>query len=156
MTVTAFTGHRPNKLGGYSRPVLHSLVVLAEQALDDFAVSKAIVGMALGWDQAVTQACVNRRVPFVAAIPFVGQESRWPDESRQTYARLMAQAESVVTVSPGGYSAAAMHRRNEWMVDHAVRLVSLHDGTNGGTGACVNYARSRGVEVCNMWPFWQG
>lgn len=154
MTVTAFTGHRPNKLGGYSPLVFQRLVALGEQALSDFTVSKAIVGMALGWDQAVAQACINRSVPFVAAIPFVGQESLWPKESRETYARLIAQAGALVTVSPGEYSAASMHRRDRWMVDNGQRLIALYDGSPSGTGKTVDYAHSVGVEVCNMWPFW--
>lgn len=155
MTVAAFTGHRPNKLGGYGPFVFQRLVKVAERALIDVGVSKAIVGMALGWDQAVAQACVNRGVPFIAAVPFVGQESLWPADSRQTYSQLIAAAESVEICSPGGYSKRAMHVRNEWMVDHADLLIALHDGTQGGTGACINYAHSRNVEVVNMWPFWQ-
>lgn len=154
MTDTAFTGHRPNKLGGYSEAVTDRLIALGERALRDFGVSRGIVGMALGWDMAVAQSCVNLGIPFVAAIPFAGQESRWPTESQRRYHALLALADSVEIISPGSYSNAAMHRRNEWMVDHSQRLVSLHDGSPGGTGSCVKYAQSRQVEVCNMWPFW--
>lgn len=154
MSVTSFTGHRPDKLGGYSPAVTDRLIALGERALRDLGVTEAIVGMALGWDMAVAQAAINLQIPFVAAVPFEGQESRWPDASQLRFRELLAQAARVVIVSSGGYSPRKMHTRNEWMVDNSQRLVALHDGSSGGTGSCVKYARSRRVEVCNMWPFW--
>jgi hypothetical protein len=36
--------------------------------------------MARGWDLALAKAAVELGLPLFAAIPFVGQESRWPAE----------------------------------------------------------------------------
>ncbi|WP_206759019.1 hypothetical protein [Anabaena azotica] len=45
-------------------------------------------------------------------------------------------------------------KRNEWMVDQCHRLVALHDGSTGGTGNCVNYAKSKKVHIVNLWKSW--
>ena len=45
-----------------------------ERARPDAVIS----GMALGWDQAVARATADLGIPWVAAITFEGQESKWP------------------------------------------------------------------------------
>jgi len=61
-------------------------------------------------------------------------------------------ADGVVVVSEGGYSARNMQRRNEWMVDHSDKVLAVWDGSNGGTGNCVAYARSIGREIIRIDP----
>lgn len=96
--------------------------------------------MALGVDQDFAWLCTELSIPFTAALPFVGQEDNWPKHSQEWYEWLLIRADDVVVVSPGGYSAAKMQVRNEWMVDHCEKLLAVWDGTGGGTGNCVNYA----------------
>jgi uncharacterized phage-like protein YoqJ len=153
MTVIAATGHRPDKLGGHTNMARLALGGLATEYLNRVRPSRMIVGMALGWDQAVAGACVALDIPFVAAVPFEGQESRWPPEAQKLYRWLLTMAEDVEVVSafPG---ARAMQFRNEWMVDQAEAVVALHDGSWGGTFNCVEYARKRGVPVENLWARW--
>ena len=107
--------------------------------------------MALGWDTAWAISALRLGVPLVAAVPFAGQESRWPPEARARYRALLAAAAEVVVVSPGGYSAEKMQIRNRWMVDRCDALVALWDGGAGGTAGCVAYARSVGRPVFNLW-----
>lgn len=54
--ILAVTGHRPNKLGGYSKQAYRKLVKIAEVNLKKLNPDKVISGMALGWDQALAQA----------------------------------------------------------------------------------------------------
>lgn len=157
--VVAFTGHRPDKLGGYGNQTRLALGGLATEYLAQLRPAKAIVGMALGWDQAGAAACIALDIPFIAAVPFDGQEARWPAEAQARYRRLLAAAEHVeiVTQEPC-YSDhlvnVAMQRRNEWMVDRATRLAALWDGSWGGTFNCIQYARRRGVPIDNQWRRW--
>lgn len=111
--------------------------------------------MALGWDMAGAQAAVNLQIPFIAAVPFLGQENRWPVASQTQYHRLLAAARHVVVVSPGRYSAAKMIVRDHWMVDNCHRLCALFDGSPSGTGKTVEYARGR-VPIDNLWSHWAG
>jgi uncharacterized phage-like protein YoqJ len=140
--IVSFTGHRPNKLGGYKadNPLQNVIRAKLRQALLEIAPDRAISGMALGVDQWAADACIDLRIPFTAAIPFSGQDSKWSDEAREDYLRLLKAAERVVIVSPGEYAAKKMQIRNQWMVDNSDKLIAVWDGTDGGTANCVRYA----------------
>lgn len=157
MKTYAVTGHRPPKLGGYSPRAHQRLRAFATTVLQDVALKvpqfTVITGMALGWDQAVAQACVDIGIPFIAAVPFTEQASRWPAESQDRYEILLNQAHSIHVVAPT-YSAVAMQQRNQWMVDHSDKLWALWDGSDGGTGNCVTYARSISHPMHNLWSRW--
>lgn len=152
--ILAATGHRPPKLGGYSDGVQRELMALAIDYCLDAPPSQIISGMALGWDQAVAEAAIECGIPFIAAIPFEGQERRWPVESQHRYRQLLAAAASVEIISPYP-GARAMQQRNEWMVDRADRIVALWDGSWGGTFNCVEYANRVRVPVDNLWHRWK-
>lgn len=140
--VVAFTGHRPNKLGGYGPSATQDRVrAKLREVLGGLRPTWGISGMALGVDQWAAEVCVEMQVPFTAAVPFNGQESRWPEDSQRRYRELLAKASDVVVVSDGGYEAWKMQRRNQWMVDNADVLVAVWDGSPGGTANCVKYAR---------------
>lgn len=151
----AVTGHRPNKLGNeYSMdgPVSNRL----SSSLADFVLSQKpemlISGMALGVDMLFAKVAIEHNIPFTAAVPFIGQEQRWPQSSRDVYDRILSRASEVVVVCPGGYSAFKMQKRNEWMVDHCDLLVAVWDGSAGGTANCVKFAQSRGKEIFRINP----
>jgi uncharacterized phage-like protein YoqJ len=152
--IIAGTGHRPNKLGGYGDKVFQRLVDLGRYVIREERAQHVISGMALGWDQALAQAALELKVPFTAAVPFEGQESMWPISSQGLYRELLSKAEKVIIVCDGGYSAAAMQKRNAWMVDHADQIAALWDGSSGGTGNCLAYARKREVGWNNYWALW--
>jgi len=154
----AVTGHRPDKLGGYSpeadrklRAFARELLPLLLSALEERVV---ITGMALGWDQAIAQACVELKIPFIAAVPFPEQADRWPEPSRVRWAGLCHQAFEIHTVC-GSYSGANLQTRNEWMVDRCGYLAALWSSAPGGTANCVRYANRLARPVINVWPHWQ-
>ena len=47
------TGHRPNKLGGYTQAAQLKLYNVAVEVLEELKPTTVISGMAIGWDQAV-------------------------------------------------------------------------------------------------------
>lgn len=149
--ILAATGHRPNKLGGYSVDVDNRLRHLARLALVEYKPECVISGMALGWDMAWAEAAIEIGVPFVAAIPFAGQESAWPALSQCRYNRILSYATNSVIVCDGAYAAWKMQKRNQWMVDNSQGLVALWDGTAGGTANCVNYAKT--IPMVNLWEY---
>lgn len=154
MLVIAGTGHRPDKLGGYSQQVSDRLIQLAESSIQKYQPTKIISGMALGWDTALAKAALNLSIPLIAAVPFEGQESKWGKSDRNQYRRIIAQASEVVYVSELGYETWKMEARNRWMVDHCDLLLALHNGSEGGTCNCVRYAESKGVRTVNLWNSW--
>ena len=149
--IIAATGHRPDKVGGYSDSAGVRRRGIAEQRLIGWGPTKCIVGMALGWDTDVALVCIKLGIPFIAAVPFAGQESRWPEKSRRVFHAVLSHASEVVTVCEGGYAPHKMQVRNQWMVDHCDLLLALWDGSPGGTGNCIAYAQQKGVHINNCW-----
>jgi uncharacterized phage-like protein YoqJ len=142
--VVAFTGHRPEELGGYGaeNPIRNALKLRLKEEILRLKPVAAISGMALGVDQWAAEVCVELRIPFTAAVPFEGQESVWPEESQRQYRELIAKAYRVHVVCEGGYVPYKMQARNEWMVDHCSVLIQVWNGTRGGTANCIMYADS--------------
>lgn len=111
MLTVAFTGHRPDKLPnketGYKLPNPTYIHVCKEieKVLLELRPEKAISGMALGVDQWAANICVKLNIPFIAAVPFEGQENIWPAESKRIYQLLLNKAAEKVIVSEGGYNA---------------------------------------------------
>lgn len=72
--IVSFTGHRPDKLGGYKLPNPTYLKVCRDinWLLKELNPEKIISGMALGVDQWAAHIAYKLGTPFVAAIPFEG------------------------------------------------------------------------------------
>lgn len=157
--IIAATGHRPDKLGGYSPDVNRDLTMFAKTVLEELREQydglEIISGMAQGWDQSVAHASIMLSIPFVAAVPFKGQESMWPQRGKDRYFAILSEACRKVIVCEGGFSPEKMQKRNEWMVDMADGMIALFDGSNGGTANCVRYADQQGVPVINVWEQWE-
>ncbi len=147
--IVAFTGHRPDKLGGWDP--LHPVVESVKKSIRDFLAANwpthVISGMAQGVDQWAAQIAVDFGIPFIAALPCDNPETPWPLPSQQRYRELVAKARQIVVVSPGPYKPWKMDRRNEWMVDNCDRLAAVHDGSKGGTYNCIAYAEQVARDV---------
>lgn len=160
----AVTGHRPQGLCSPppwpGTPQYRGLVKFAETTLRNCTdlnrgnTDRIITGMALGWDQAIAQACVNLGMKFHAYVPFPGYESQWPNESQEYYKGLLTQAERIVVVTNAPYSPKLLQVRNVAMVDNASLLIALWNGSPSGTANCVKYARSQLLPVTNIWASW--
>lgn len=151
------TGHRPEKLGGYSDEAIQKLEHFAYFILRELGPTRIISGMALGWDQALALAAVNLGIPFTAAIPCHNHECKWPLHSQTKYNLLLDKAADKVILAEA-YSPQAMMQRNKWMVDQMSTtdlVVALWDGTSGGTSNCIAYAESSNVRILNVWEQWE-
>lgn len=140
--IVSFTGHRPTKIGGYDilNPIYEACHNSIMKALNDLNPTQAISGMALGVDTWAALCCVELGIPFIAAIPFEGQEKRWPDRSQRLYNVLLKEAFKKEYICDPGYAFWKMQKRNEWMVDNSDLVIAVWDGSSGGTGHCVDYA----------------
>ena len=99
------TGHRLEVIGYENKP---RLIQYATSILPGYNPDKVISGMAIGWDQAFAWAAVNNNIPFIAAVPFKGQESIWPQEAKDEYYLLLEKAAEVVIVCEGGAGLLAV------------------------------------------------
>lgn len=157
--IIAGTGHRPDKLPnketGYNlpNPTYIKICQETEKHLLRLKPDKVISGMALGFDQYLASVSYKLGIPFIAAIPFAGQEKAWPTKSQKTYNKLLSVASEVITVSEGGYSGYKMQVRNEYMCDKCDVLLACYNGDgSGGTYNCIQYAKRNGKEIIIIDP----
>lgn len=151
--IVAGTGHRPDKLLGYSVEAENRLIAFARRNLARLRPSEVVSGMALGWDQALAQAALDLNIPLIAAVPFQGFGTKWPKSSQYRCTAILCCAAEVHIVSQIP-STRALNQRNEWMVNRADEMLALWDGSWGGTFNCIEYADKRGVPVSNLWGRW--
>lgn len=149
--IIAGTGHRPDKLGGYNERTSRKLKRIAYDFLASEKVSFVITGMAQGWDQALAEAAYALEIPYHAYIPFRGQEYMWPDMAQEKYKEILKHAFNITTCSAGEFSAKAMQKRNEMMVDDADLILAMWDGSTGGTFNCIKYAEKVGKPIINLY-----
>lgn len=145
------TGHRPNKLGGYSNKIFDNLTIIAMNWLIQNKPIQVISGMALGWDQALAQAAINLEIPLLAAIPCYYQEIKWPKQSQALYYELISQAFKKILVTTSIYNNSCMQIRNEWMVNNSDLVLAYWDGTEGGTANCIKYANKVEKPIINIY-----
>lgn len=166
------TGHRKIGANYLTQAEWQRLQQFAKREISKHNPYHVIIGMALGWDMACAKACVSLEVPFTAAVPFVGQEERWPVMQQIKYRDVLRHAAEVVTLYGRPSHAMAyyeyakmMTTRNHWMVDKLTKMegdwpgnmvLALWNGQpKGGTYECIKYAESRGVPVRNIWDEWE-
>lgn len=153
--IITITGHRPNKLGNeYGMNGLYSQKIYKKlsEIVDEMQPKKVISGMALGVDLIWANLAIKKRIPLIAAIPFEGQEKKWPSSSQQIYLKTLSQASQKIVVCSGGYASWKMQKRNEWMVDNSDLLIVVWDGSAGGTFNCVNYAVDNSRDILRINP----
>ncbi len=150
MSIIAVTGHRPDKLGGYTaydnhKAIRRHMKNFLEQAPEGELV--LVSGGALGIDQFWIQVGLYLDLPVVAALPFVGYNEKWPREARRKYEKLLDRCDEVRYICEPGYAAWKLQTRNEWMVDHSTSLVAYWNGTPSGTQNCIDYAAVCGKTI---------
>jgi len=152
--IVSFCGHRPDKLSGYKipNPIYKYVTDKLRETLVELKPKKAISGMALGVDQWAAEICIKLGIPFIAAIPFKGQESYWPVEARERYYKILAAASEVHVVNPGGYASWKMQTRNQFLVNNCDKLIAVFDGSPGGTKNCLDYAVGREKRIIRINP----
>lgn len=153
--IISITGHRPGKIGceyDYDGPVSKKIFEELCEFIHTYKPRLTISGMAQGIDQIWAMASIYCEVPFIAAIPFKGQELAWPPRGQQIYNDILSEAQQIVYVCEPGYAAWKMQVRNEWMVNKCDILLSIWDGSDGGTKNCCIFADKIGKYRINLNP----
>lgn len=80
------------------------------------------------------------------AGPYEGFECGWSQDWQKQYRETLASADLVKYVC-GGYSSSCFQIRNEWMVNHAARVIAVFNGEKSGTKNTIDYAIRQNVPV---------
>jgi len=159
--VCAFTGHRPEKLPwgtDEKDPRCEAVKIILRRLLEEafsMGCRTFLCGMARGCDTYFAEAVLELRqrepeVQLIAMIPCPEQASRWPKQDRLRYETLCRQCDRCEILEQR-YSNGCMLRRNKAMAERADLLISIHDGSPGGTANTVKYAKRLGAEVLAVW-----
>lgn len=169
-----FTGHRPDKLGGYNM-LSSKNIAIASKIKEDIVrlietedIKTFICGGALGIDQMAFRIVYGLKslypdIKVIIAAPFTGQDRKWISESQNEYQSQLNQADKIVLVDEldgytilgskaGEYHPVKMQLRNQWMVDNSDIVYAVWNNTKGGTANCVKYAKKINKEVLGFNP----
>lgn len=125
-------GAKPNRIriqgkDAHNASVFRALVEFGTELLEREGPDLVVTGLDLGWQQAMATACVETGVPWIAALPFEGEEYIWPTLARKRYLWLLNQAEHVRIVSPGGYAPGKRKERDRWIIAQADQVWDLSE-----------------------------
>ena len=154
--VLAFTGHRPEKLpwgsdesdprcAALKKQILEAVRTAAGEGYDSF-----LCGMARGCDLYFAEAVLTLGLRLEAYLPCPSQTRAWSESDRARQTELLLRCAAVYMVEQS-YSPGCMLRRNQKMVDAADFLLTVYDGSPGGTGAAIDYAKRCGKRVAGLW-----
>ena len=154
--VLAFTGHRPEKLPWGSDESDPRCAALKQQLKDAVRTAAGegydtfLCGMARGCDFYFAEAVLELGLRLEAWLPCPSQSDRWSDADRHRQTALLMDCAAVYMTEPV-YSEGCMLRRNRKMVDGCDALLTVFDGSPGGTRAAIDYARRQGKQVIGLW-----
>ncbi len=161
--IVSFTGHRPDKIAGYSaspcavevairRALAEEIVRLAAAGADTF-----LSGMAPGFDLWAADEVLRLRgegrigegVRLVLAVPYPNFERSFAKEWHYLYHFIEKTADEVVYLSQGYYHGC-YHRRNDYLAERADVVVAYYEGSEGGTRYTLRNAERRGKTIVNL------
>ena len=161
-----FTGHRPEKLGGYdwnspaNKEIIHTIrdvvITIIKDEYPAVKVFNFYFGGALGVDQMAFEVVDGIRkhkksddltINLILAVPFKHQPDKWSKEDKARWQSQCERANEVVYVDTcdgyrvpgltGAYNRAKLFKRNEYMVDHSNLVIAVWDCVSRqGGGTC--------------------
>ena len=167
--IISITGHRPNGLPkeyGYNinNEAWTKLKEYIEVTIEEcykYATQNEeltlVTGMALGVDTAFWEVADrlrknNKNIRIEAAVPFVGQEKKWTEESQRQYKKMLSESNKVTIVSEGEFATWKMMARNRYMVNKSDIVIAVICKETGGTAQCVKYAKEHNKVVIKINP----
>ena len=162
----SFTGHRPNDLpggwaGGEARDPIRNSIRRLLDVLDGVAAEKKVVGItggALGIDADAAAILMERKSPFVLALPFSDMGNNWSNGADLAFLNSSKDAaDAVVNVGGLNYASAgrrAYQLRNEFMADYSDVVIAVWSGKkSGGTWNALQNALATGKPIIRINPF---
>ena len=153
MKTCAFTGHR--RIEPLHEKTLPELLFRAVNYAYENGCRKFIAGGAVGFDTLAAREVIKFRishpeVKLILALPCVNQDERWSDGQKSAYSYTLSLADEVVYISEE-YTDTCMRERNRYLAEEADLLIAYLSHSASGAGQTVRMAKSRGVQVYNLY-----
>lgn len=177
-----FTGHRPNKLGGYdwksekNIAIMKKLKKVINLVIKKYNINDSfnfIFGGALGIDQMAFYIIQRLKEKYKKentiiisteiAIPFQKQSNKWEENDIKRYNKQIKQADQVIYVDnlnkyaipnyiKDNYYPIKMKKRNMYMVDKSDIIIAVWNGSFSGSANCINYANKLNKTILIIDP----
>ena len=147
-----FTGHREIR-AEYLPAILKRTEQVVRRLIEQGVVFFG-VGGAIGYDTEAAKLLFRLRatdyphIKVILVYPFKGFTSRWSDEQRVEYARLLPQYDKAVCVAQRA-SREAYLTRDRHLVDGSAYCIAYCTRNRGGTAYTLRYARQEGLKIFN-------
>ena len=93
-------------------------------------------------------------IKIIVVVPFIGYDSKWPDQSKHRLKKLIQNANDSIVISHSA-DVSSYKKRNYYMVDHAEYLIGVFDNQKklrSGISQTVNYALHQGKVITLIHP----
>ena len=93
-------------------------------------------------------------IKIIVVVPFIGYDSKWPDQSKHRLKKLIQNANDSIVISHSA-DVSSYKKRNYYMVDHAEYIIGVFDNQKklrSGTAQTVNYALHQGKVITLIHP----
>lgn len=164
MLYVCFTGHRPDKIGGYENEnpevekfVRYWLTEATRRIIEKFNDVTFISGCAQGVDTYAAEIILehkekykDKNIKLTLAMPHKGFGDNWPPSAKQRLYSLLYKADKVSFVRESFTNPIVLQIRNEWMVDRSNIVIAVWDGSVGGTRNCFKYAQDMNKKIWRL------
>lgn len=158
----AFTGHRPKGLAwGYNEDSteckkLKTKIRDAILKFIDIGFTTFYNGLAEGFDLYSAQILLDLKdegypIYLVGCIPCENQADFYSSKTKIQYEEIKNKCDELYYVTHGHYFNGCTFIRNKYMIDNARVLITYCSSTTGGTASTVKYAKSKGLEIVNLF-----
>ena len=156
-----FSGHRPEKLPKGKEKfnfILQRLYNEIDKAIFE-GYDTFIFGACYGFDLICAEQVLLRKkiiqyknpvyIKLIAVVPFEEQAAKWKEQDRDKYFNILSKCDGVIILNKH-YRIGCYHERNRYMVDNSSKFICYYNGSGGGTGYTVEYAKKRAIQIVNL------
>ena len=151
----SFTGHRAIEIRHRSG-IRASLAEKIERAYQ-LGCRNFYSGAAIGFDTLAANEVLRFKtahpdVRLILLIPCTDQDSKWNEEQRWEYKRLLSLADEVEYASDEPYYNGCMEKRNRMLVERCKILIAYVGRTRSGSAQTYRMAEGEGKIIYNIFP----
>jgi uncharacterized phage-like protein YoqJ len=146
------SGHRSLGEASFPKSSFNAIYDKTKSIIQELKPSRILTGFAIGYDLMVADLCVEMQIPFIACLPFNGQEAYWSVYDRKHYNDLLAKADKIEVINRGSFASWKYQARNVWIVDNSDKMLVCYSGVASGTKNCYDYAVKKNKEIIRINP----
>lgn len=148
-----FTGHRNipnNEIEKVREQLYYTIIDLIGRGYCYFGA-----GGAHGFDTIAAQTILELKkeyphIKLILVLPCLSQTRGWQESDIKMYEYIKQQADKYVYTSEK-YFNGCMQKRNRHLVDYSSTCICYLNSDSGGTAYTVKYARSKGLNIINIY-----